>query len=127
MSVKDLLNQKAAEREAKREEERRRNLREAEAHRDALTKAIDKIAEDLEGLDVTPLERGQWKIRYSRYTVYVECRYHLDEVRYCDEMRPEKQWCLKVGIGTRAINVPEMYCGVDSFAENLSNFLLSLT
>lgn len=127
MSVKDLLTQKKIERDDKREAERVRNLREAEIHRDRLTAAIEKIDEALEGLDVENMERGQWKIKYGRDTVYVECRYHLEEVRYCDECRGEKEWCIKVGIGTRAINVPDQYTSVDSFEESLSNFLLHLS
>lgn len=127
MSVKDMLEQKQRERAEKRAEEQRQMMREAAAHRDKLTAAIEKIDEDLEGLDVTKLDRGQWKIRFGRDNVYLECRWHLDKVRYCDEMPEQDVWCLKVGLSTRAINVPDCYCGVDGFAEYLSDYLLRLS
>lgn len=126
MNVKQLLAEKQAKRDADREEERRRMIHEANIHRDKLTAALEIITDALEGLDVTELGRGQWKINWSGRTVYVECRYHLERFRPCDECREEEEWCIKVGLSTRAINVPEMYSGVDSFAENLSDFLLRL-
>lgn len=126
MSVKDMLEQKQRERAEKRAEEQRLMMREAAAHRDQLTAAIEKIDEDLEGLDVTKLDRGQWKIRFGRDTVYVECRWHYEEEYDYDDRRV-MAWNLKVGLSTREINVPDCYCGVDGFAEYLSDYLLRLS
>lgn len=131
MSVRSLLDNKIEVRRTKVAQEERRAIAEATLHKQQFEAAVSKIAEDLEGLDVVQLNDGLFKVNYKDFyrsvKVWVEVGWHLEEVSYCDECRGEKEWRLKVAIATQAVNNPDMYCSVDSFAEHFSDFLLRLS